>query len=305
MAEPITCNLAGNALDYLLLAGEMAQDGQPRMLKHAVATLADGLELLLKARLERYDWSLLFRDVDQADRQKFESGDFRSVRFDQTVKRLQGICGIEVHPKHLAAVNALRKLRNKIRHFAVTTDRETVVSLIVKAYGFAIDFTADHLEEGLGDDAKSDLDSLRRLLGQFEGFVDARLQQIDSVLKGQAYSEHIECPRCLQETLYPEDGEAACAFCGYRAGAYEAAEAWLDQQYGHLSPKDRMAAEEVVQVCPECEALAAIPLETDEEPRLLCLWCGESSSLQSCARCGTPTYGKYCDYCQCQMEKDD
>ena len=54
----ICCTLAENAFDYLVLAGEQASSYTPRMLKHALATLADGVELLLKAPPEKKDWKL-------------------------------------------------------------------------------------------------------------------------------------------------------------------------------------------------------------------------------------------------------
>src|SRR5713101_8439475 len=102
VTEPITCNLAENALDYLLLAGVQAKEGSPRMLEHALATLADGVELLLKARLEMKDWCLVFKDVDQANRQKYEAGDFQSIVFEQAVKRLENICSVQIPNSHLA-----------------------------------------------------------------------------------------------------------------------------------------------------------------------------------------------------------
>ncbi len=306
MTDSIECNLAGNALDYLLLAGEMAKQDTPRMLKHAVATLADGVELLLKARLEVYDWSLLFKNVDNADRTKFESGDFQSVTFVQTIKRLRGICDVDIDAKILGTLNALRVLRNKIRHFAVTIDKAEVVSLIAKAYGFAIDFAAEHLEEHLDPAARTDFDQLRRLLGEFANFVNDRLVAIKDKLTEQGrYVEHAECPRCLQETLYSDAGEASCAFCGYRASGEEAASEWLWHHYGRQRPKDMqiMMDDLGLGACPECGADATIPL--DEGEGCHCLSCGQTSNLSECCRCNTPCYDGLCDYCRQLMEKDD
>lgn len=301
MTEPIACNLPGNALDYLLLAGQMAQEGTPRMLKHAVATLADGVELLLKARLEVYDWSLLFRNVDEANRAKFERGDFQSVTVEQAVKRLSGICEIEIEERHIEVLSALRRLRNQIRHFAVTTDRTTVISLLVKAYGFAVDFAARHLEGELDEEAGENLANLRRLLGEFEEFVVARTKEVQPILDDQTYAAHVDCPRCLQETLYPDGGQASCAFCGYSARGEAAASDYVDQYY-NLPYKDRLI-EQIIKDCPECGASAAIPI--DEEGGILCLSCGETSHPRACARCGNSTYKEYCDWCQHMIEKDD
>ena len=95
MTDPIACKLAENALDYLILAGEQATDGSPRMLKHALATLADGVELLLKARLEIEDWKLVVESEEEVSREDYEKGDFKSVDFSQrgsTTQRLM-LCG--------------------------------------------------------------------------------------------------------------------------------------------------------------------------------------------------------------------
>lgn len=308
MTEPIACNLIGNALDYLLLAGEQAREGSPRMLKHALATLADGVELLLKARLELYDWSLLFKNVDDADRDEFKSGDFQSVTFEQTVKRLKQICDVEVNPRHLSTLNALRVLRNKIRHFAVQADRQTAESLIARACSFAVDFVAKHLEAHLDTDSAESLRSLRCILGQYQGFVDARMKEIKAALDAQNYSVHVECPQCLQETLYAEEGESSCAFCGYRAKGEDAAAAWFDRNFGHiLDPKDRLELEDEIMSCPECGAWACVH---DASHGRICLACGESGAYEHCSRCGRliagePLPGDHCQECWDQkMERD-
>jgi hypothetical protein len=171
MDDPIQCNLAQNALDYLMLAGEQAREGSPRMLKHSLATLADGIELLLKAQLEIYDWCLLFKNVDDADVTKYETGDFQSVSFDQSINRLENICGIEIEDASISVLDTLRKQRNKIRHFAITTNQEEVTSLITKTYSFALDFTAKHLESEYEGEIDTELNELRRMLGEFDRFV--------------------------------------------------------------------------------------------------------------------------------------
>jgi hypothetical protein len=94
--QVIECNLAENAIDYLVLAGEQAKQGTARMLKHAVATLADGIELLLKARLEAQNWHQLFDNIDQAEREKYLAGDFQSVTLKQAKRRLAQICGVSI-----------------------------------------------------------------------------------------------------------------------------------------------------------------------------------------------------------------
>ena len=300
MTEPIACNLIGNALDYLLLAGEQAREGSARMTKHALATLADGVELLLKARLEVYDWSLLFKSVDDADRAKIASGDFQSVTFDQAVKRLKQICGVEIEQERLRVLNSLRSLRNRIRHFAVQVERGVAESLIAKTYSFAVDFTAANLEPHLDAEAEGELKRLRRLLGEYEGFVEARQKEIKAILEGQDYSVHTECPRCLQETLYAQEGESSCAFCGYKAAGEEVAAEWFDRHYGHIwDPKERMMLDGEIESCPECGRWASV---YDDIHGRICFSCGETGNYTRCAYCdqlfsGEPNPGGRCDDC--------
>lgn len=300
MAEPISCNLVSNALAYLLLAGEQSQEGSARMTKHALATLADGVELLLKARLEIYDWSLLFKNVDDAERAKITTGEFQSVTFDQAVKRLKQICGVEIDKKPLGMLNTLRSLRNKIRHFAVRVEGKTAESLIAKTYSFAIDFTTANLEAHLDAEGEEELTNLRRLLGAFEGFVEARQEEIKETLEAQDYSVHTECPRCLQETLYATDGESSCAFCGYRASGEEVAGEWFDRQYGHIGdPKERMMLDDEIDSCPECGSRACVH---DDTHGRICFSCGESGDYTRCAYCdqlfsGELHPGGRCDEC--------
>lgn len=181
MAEPIACNLAENAIDYLILAGEQAKDGSPRMLKHALATLVDGVELLLKARLELKDWRLIFRDEENADHNAYEKGDFDSVSFKEAVKRLKDQCSVEIEDPDLFVINESRQRRNRIRHFAIVVEHSTAVSLIVKTFAFAVEFVSAQLEP-LRRPLEDQLSHLRTLLGEFQAFVDARMAAIQSEL---------------------------------------------------------------------------------------------------------------------------
>jgi hypothetical protein len=45
-----------------------------------------------KARLEARAWSMVFKGVAQAERTKYEEGDFQSLTFDQAIKGLENIC---------------------------------------------------------------------------------------------------------------------------------------------------------------------------------------------------------------------
>ena len=67
-SEQLQLTLLDNALDFLLSAAEAVnRDEGPRSLKEAVLHLGNGVELLVKARIAREHWSLIFADVDKAN----------------------------------------------------------------------------------------------------------------------------------------------------------------------------------------------------------------------------------------------
>lgn len=300
MTEPIECNLAENALDYLILAGEQAKEGSARMMKHALATLADGIELLLKARLEMRDWCLVFKDVDQASKGKYKSGDFQSVVFDQAVNRLENLCSVSIPKNHLAIIGELRQLRNRIRHFAISTERSVAISLIVKTFSFALAFVADHLQP-LDDSLHDDLEQLRTLLGEFEEFVSARMAEIQSEL-ASAFRV-VQCPTCLQDTLALGEEEVVCLFCGYKTNGESAASCWVDRFCGFQSIKDDLIDPQIKQ-CPECDVEACVDMSSETDGRIgfVCFACGEGGDYERCITCGrlcsSHALGGMCYDCQ-------
>lgn len=69
-----------------------------------------------------------------------------SVTFEQAVKRLHDICGVEISEAHLATIANLRKHRNRISHFAISIDEEVAISLVAKKFTFALEFVTVHIQ---------------------------------------------------------------------------------------------------------------------------------------------------------------
>ena len=65
-----------------------------RELKYSTVHLFSGIFLILKEKLGREHWSLLFADVNQANKKKLESGDFRGVNFIDCQNRLSKIVSL-------------------------------------------------------------------------------------------------------------------------------------------------------------------------------------------------------------------
>ena len=295
MTNTISCNLTENAIDYLLLAGEQVQDGSDRLIKHSIATLADGVELLLKARVEKKDWSFLFKDVDKAKLSAYESGDFISITFAQAIKRLENICDVPVAPASFAIIEDLRQYRNRIRHLAISVDAQVALSLVAKTFAFALEFVAEHLEHAK-DGCSDELEKLRELLGNLDEFVDERFQQIDEQIDSHS-APALDCPICLQTAYMIEGDKVRCYFCEHEATPEEAAGEWISK----LDPYRRLKESLIdpkVRWCPECETESCVSMAANTDGRVghICFSCGTEGDYHDCSRCGN-WCGQDCDVC--------
>lgn len=293
MNDPVEYDLTENALDYLILAGEQAREGSPRMLKHAMANLADGVELLLKARLEVHDWRQTLIDTSENDRAKYDRGELKTVSFDDATKRLKKLCSIEIESTGKVLIKELKKLRDQIRHFGVTTDRTKAMSLLVKSFSFAIDFASEHIERNHPTFPDGEMFKLRTLLGEFGHFVRERLTQLEPILS--RHEPFVDCPECLQTAFSPDgSGERArCLFCGFSCEGEDAACIWVDHWGPFQSPKGQMS-EPLVGNCPECGSEAFVNLDRILDTMdfgYLCFSCGESDHYFPCSSCGQPCKG--------------
>ena len=161
--------------------------GGSRLLKHALATLADGIESLLKARLEAYDWCLIFKDVDKAERTKFESGDFQSVTFDQAIKRLTNICSVNFDHASFPVLESLRQLRKQPQFY--NTLANNCITNIIR-----------HLEEVSRQIVSFDL----RVL--FPGYADELAVELDLINFSGSLDEARERFRINDRSGFIDDG---------------------------------------------------------------------------------------------------
>jgi hypothetical protein len=103
--------LVENALGFLSHAIEALEDAP----KFSVIDFYTAVELFLKARLLREHWSLVV--TKNPDWEKFVSGDFASVTFDEACIRLDKVVQSPVPPRARGKFDAVRLHRNKMVHF--------------------------------------------------------------------------------------------------------------------------------------------------------------------------------------------
>ena len=294
MGDRIKFGLLDNALDYLLSAAELVTGDTPRSWKYALLHSVAGIELLLKARLNREHWSLLFANVDKASREALDKGDFVSIDFKAALERLSNITGVEFSSETRHRLNDLRQFRNQVQHFAIDVDQAVVIPLVAYGYHFCLDFLDEHMAEELGSEEKDRIEEMTQALTKFDEFVLVRLTELKSRLE-VAYNL-VDCPRCWQQALELGDENPRCLFCGFTDSANVVA----DEVSGEAGPEP----------CPECGG-PCILLIVGAEDRMewVCFQCGEQGDYEHCSRCGMLSGklmpGDHCSSCwNAIVEKD-
>lgn len=295
--------LLENGVDYLAEAvRRLSGDPDRADLKYAVLHLGGGVELLLKARLVREDWTLVFERPTDADEDLYRSGGFKSVGIWDTIRRLKR-AGVEIAPADEKRVGQLRLKRNQLEHFGIQDSREAISASAVWALGFALDFIGRELEaDGLEPDIEAELEEIRAGLSEMEEFVALREGQITAELEQARDSREavFDCPRCLEQATIAREG-MHCHFCGYTVGLdriEQAADGWVNAVLG-LSHYTVIKEGGIwpVNRCPQCSLVALVDHGVDQScgRRFLCLACGtywSDSEMDECARCGEPFSGE-------------
>ncbi|MBI3296743.1 MAG: hypothetical protein HYZ75_01170 [Elusimicrobia bacterium] len=235
--EPIGYELFENGLDFILSGLEHLGSNPlaKRDYKFGILHLAAGIELILKERLRREHWSLLFENVDKANTAAMTSGDFKSVTFESLVDRLAGVAQVTIAKHEFQVIDDLRKRRNKVQHLHFTETPEVIESLAAKAVGFAIDFIKDELSpKDMTSAEGSAFNTIKDKLKDFEAFVTKRLDHLKPIL-AKAKKDGatiVECIRCFQEALVVDGEELKCRFCSSTFEPLELADDWASQRLG-------------------------------------------------------------------------
>ena len=232
-ADDVQLNLMENGFDFLLSAAESVQRGETaRSLKDAVLHVANGTELLFKARLAGEHWSLIFSNPGDASHEKLAGEEFHSVDFEKAVERLEKIAMVQVDRATITHLKNLRKFRNKLTHFTAGLEPTQTKSLVAKSMALCIKFCE---EQGMiRQEAESKLGEIHKNLAELQEFVDERMITISEEWKNALVRE---CPECWQEALVIDGGEVHCKFCRQMADPRELAAS---------------NSEGEVEDCPEC-----------------------------------------------------
>jgi len=283
--------LLENGLDSIASAIEHLEDHSKRSLKRAVRDLWQGVELVLKERLHREHWSLVFEHLNKANVADYKVGDFVSVSFDSCVERLRGVCGIQIAKAEVDELKRFQKMRNRLEHFGIDVTYDAVVGSAGSGLDIVVEFIHNHLSpDELDGEAAALMEEIAAGVLKLEAYIEQRMKKLEPELKA-VKTIVMTCPTCSQDALVI-DGGAECLFCHYEAEGVEAAEDYVDRVLG-VSFKERAD----LGLCPECDLNTVVDLENggNQYPatEYVCFNCGESwleGSFTECSSCARLFY---------------
>ncbi|MEU0843023.1 hypothetical protein ABZ370_26570 [Streptomyces sp. NPDC005962] len=267
-----------NGVDYLvsvvdhLVAFEYDHEVTLRDLKYGVLHLQSAVEVLLKARLQREHWALVFKDPGIASEKRFLEGDFESCTTDDSVYRLRRIVGLCITDQEHSALRALAKLRNALQHYGLRHNARAVEARAGEVLDFLVRFLEEELLPGLspeeGEAVGAEMDRVREGLRDIAAYVTKRMNRLRGELTGWE-DRVIHCPDCDLWALVLGPPISRCHFCGTTypdPGELASAYYWCDPRQDHL-----------VGPCPAChEPTFAREVRLRSAPRDLygvCLTC--------------------------------
>jgi hypothetical protein len=284
--------LVDNGLDFVLsalrhLSGSPGQSD----LKYAVLHLSAGIDLILKARLHREHWSLVFESLDKANSRDYERGTFVSANFHTVLLRLQNVCGLHDLPQH--HLKRFREKRNRLEHFGLVDSREALIADASHSLSYLIRF----IDSELGLRQSAVLDEIRSRLSTFDKFVEDRTKAIEGELAASPTAV-IVCFTCDQIAAAVYDGYR-CLFCGRKQSAESAARSYVGSD------------DEQLYECPSCASSLVVMDSFPADCDFLCFKCGEQwypGEVTVCGSCNklfepTDSNSMLCAECAKSLDK--
>jgi hypothetical protein len=295
MRNSVHQEILENGLDFLLHSlrppVDLDEYADAEILpKYLVLNLAAATELILKARLCKEHWSLIFQNPDKASADCLRSGEFCSVTFDTCVIRLERICGVTFSTSAREVLRDLRARRNCYQHLRIAPDPRAATPLAGKVLHFLLGFLDTSLEsDDFTSPSHEALRELRPRLGEFHDLRETRLAQLKVQIQSLLQAGRLErCVACGERTL-ELNPTVKCLFCNWSVPAAEAAATQAAEEEARrkeslyqrsLFPMPPLPYVRVRQ-CERCGAVAAVCRSPEEAGMALtsskCYACGASN----------------------------
>ncbi|WP_025666531.1 hypothetical protein [Aquimarina megaterium] len=220
----IELNLLDNGLDFIIEGIKPTtriwkRDDYEGSWKYSVLNIFSGIQLILKERLRKEHWSLIFEDVSNAKEQKLIQGDFVSVNYNNLIKRLKGISNININD---TPINNLRKLRNKFEHFEAKIEIEECKHLLASAIRELIIFWNENLANYANEGQKKKFEQIKILTNEFDTYVTKMLDKNKSKIKSIVENKQgilVHCDNCSNHSFMiykSKERTYECFVCEYK-----------------------------------------------------------------------------------------
>lgn len=333
----MTFTMLENGLDFVIDAvmhlKEAEKEGcveKEKHIKYSLLHLSSGIELILKSRLYRENWTYIFADMNKANKKMLVNGELKSVDSATLINRLEILCDIQIEKKTKEAFEDLRKRRNQMEHFTVKDTFLSIEACINKALGEIIEFiqknyndfttpTVISLKEddgafGLTEQEDRLMQELIKRTGELKKhYEDAKNMAIAKANDEALLEDLLECPSCREKLLklnYNNKNICHCYLCAYEGDGEKVADEYL----GVIKNLNRYeivkdGGEYPLYGCPMCGKTAFLNIDD----KFICFSCEAyyyEDEIGSCFGCGSVYEKKdedlgYCPDClEYKMNKD-
>lgn len=223
--------LLENAMDSLQQGVGFALMEPPTRsnLKLSILLIAQAIELLLKERLRREHWSLIFKDIEKAGK-----SNATTVTISEALSRLEHIAKVKFETKERDTIFNFSAIRNQIQHYEIEVTFEEVAGKAQTAIGFIVRFLKDEFKSDIRDYLeKADIQKLLLIDEALAHLQELARLNIEKIRKENQpirakdqmgwQFEVIDCPQCWQEfyVFSPSSDISQCQLCNYEGGFIE------------------------------------------------------------------------------------
>jgi len=284
-SEKVELKLLDNGLHFLIIGmnSESLNFGAKKDFlywKYAILNFYSGIELLLKDRLLREHWALIFENIENANVQKLQSGDFLSVNYNSLITRLKNISKIKFKDVDERSIDELRKLRNKIQHYEFSLAITECKTIIAKALNAVLDFIdLNYKKTQLTTQQAELIQSIRYNAYNFAEYIDyKKILNSEILTKANKNGVVSPCPICEETTVVSfKNKKSRCVICNYSSANDEIAKSEYLQSI--INRVEKILVEE------KCSCGGNLikyynPMKIPQKIIAYCFKCGEKESMR-------------------------
>jgi hypothetical protein len=272
----IANNLLKNADDIIhQVVEQLSYDSKSRyyderQLKTFLSLIQNALECLLKFKLAWKDWQLVVTDPSLITEALIQSGDFKTVTFNDACKLLKKPpFSIDLSRLNTTPLYELRNNRHKHTHYHLDLSTEKALELIAHGLDFCLEFYADHIYKQFYEeyDRFSKIDLSLKTIPVYTTVRIASSKKKHPVLLAPLTAYFDCCPNCDQTApVINSPDTVMCLYC-----KQEDQIVYIAENIG----LGRSQSKNQTQQCPEClyYSMGAINLSHSPES-WQCVICG-------------------------------